>query len=216
MKIQSVFALLIATLLLVGCEFDIGEKGSGHIVTTQRPVGEFSEIYGRGGLRIEWKSGAPSLSVTTDDNLMDLFEAKVVGNRLELRMRGQVRPTHGVKIAVSSQSLNGVKMSGATDLVAHEVKGASFAVQTSGAAGIVLDGAVDHLLADLTGASELKAKSLQAKVVEISTTGAGDAWVNATEKLRVAITGAGDVTYSGNPATIEKKITGAGSIHHKD
>jgi len=30
------------------------------------------------------------------------------------------------------------------------------------------------------------------------------------------ITGAGKVTYSGNPATIKKQITGAGSIRHKD
>ena len=89
-------------------------------------------------------------------------------------------------------------------------------VESSGAASIALDGTVDELLADLTGASELKAKEVRAKVVEISTTGAADAWVTASDKLRVAITGAGDVTYSGNPQTIERKITGAGTIHHKD
>jgi hypothetical protein len=33
--------------------------------------------------------------------------------------------------------------------------------------------------------------------------------------LKVAITGAGKVTYSGNP-TIEKHITGAGSIRRKE
>jgi hypothetical protein len=33
--------------------------------------------------------------------------------------------------------------------------------------------------------------------------------------LKVAITGAGKVTYSGNP-TIEKHITGAGTVHRKD
>ena len=216
MKILPVFAALIAISFLSGCEIDTGVKGNGHIVTIQQPIGAFSEIYGRGGLRIEWKSGPPSLSVTTDDNLMEYFEAKTVGNRLELKTKESVRPTHGIKVAISSPSLNGARLSGASDLVAHSVTGPSFAVQTTGAASIVLDGAVDHLLADLTGASELKAKSLQAKVVEISTTGAADAWVNASEKLRVAITGAGDVTYTGNPATIEKKVTGAGSIHHKD
>jgi hypothetical protein len=216
MRIFSLIAASVGVLFLTGCEFDVGVKGSGHIVTTQQPVEAFTEISGRGGLRIEWKSGPPSLSVTTDDNLMSLFEARNVGNRLELRMREQVRPTHGIKITLSSPSLNGAKLSGASDLVAHALTGSTFAVQTKGAASIILDGAVDELLADLTGASELKAKSLQAKTVEISATGAADAWVNATEKLRVAITGAGDVTYSGNPKTIEKKITGAGTIHHKD
>src|SRR5690242_16724748 len=102
MKILCLFSVSIVSLALAGCEFDTGVKGSGHIVTTQRPVEAFSEIDGRGSLRIDWKNGPPSLSVTTDDNLMELFEAKTVGNRLEIRMRERVRPTHGIKIEISS------------------------------------------------------------------------------------------------------------------
>jgi len=167
-------------------------------------------------MRIEWKSGSPSLSVTTDENLVEEFEARTSGNRLELRMRNRVRPTHGIKISLSSPSLNGARLSGASDLTAKGVTGPTFAVETSGASTIVLEGTVDELLADLTGASELRARDLRAKTAEISTTGAADAWVNASEKLRVAITGAGDVTYSGNPPTIDRRITGAGTIHHKE
>src|SRR2546423_13109994 len=150
MKISFLFIAAIASLLFGGCDFDTGVRGSGHVVTTQQPVGTFSELNGRGGLRIEWKSAPPSLSVTTDDNLMEFFEAKTIGNRVEIRMRERVRPTHGIKIAVSSPSLNGAKLSGAADLVAHAVTGSTFAVQTTGAASIVLDGTVDQLLADLT------------------------------------------------------------------
>ena len=216
MKILQLFALTAVTLGLTACDVDLGIRGNGKVVTVQQQVGTFSEITGRGALRIEWKSGAPSLSITTDENLIEHFEARTTGHRLELRMRERTRPTHGIKIAITSPSLNGAKLSGATDLTAHGVTGPSFAVQTTGAASVVLDGTVDQLLADMTGASELKAKTLQTKVVEISTTGAADAWVNASEKLRVAITGAGEVTYSGNPATIERKVTGAGTVRHKD
>jgi Putative auto-transporter adhesin, head GIN domain len=207
---------LLVALSLGACDWNVGLKGSGRLVTAQKQVGSFSEISSRGGYRIEWRSGPPSLSVTTDDNLIELFEARNVGNRLELRMRERVRPTHGVKVTISSPSLSGGKFSGAVDLIAHGLSGPTFAVQSTGAGTIVLDGTVDQLLAELTGASELKAKSLQAKTAEISTTGAAEASVTATEKLRVVITGAGDVSYYGNPPTIEKKITGAGTIHHKD
>jgi hypothetical protein len=68
----------------------------------------------------------------------------------------------------------------------------------------------------MTGASELTAGSLQTKTAEISTTGAGDAEIAVADTLKVAITGAGKVSYSGNPPTIEKHITGAGSIRKKD
>jgi hypothetical protein len=216
MKILPVLTLSVATAFLGACDFDAGIKGSGHVTTVQQPVGPFSEVSGKGAFRIEWHTGEPSLSITTDDNLTQYFEARTTGNRLELRMRERVRPSHGIKIAISSPSIAGAKLSGASDLIAHGVSGSTFAVQSSGASSIVLDGTVDELLADLTGASELKAKALQAKTVEIVSTGASEAAVTATEKLRVAITGAGDVTYSGNPPVIDKKVTGAGTIHHKD
>ena len=216
MKVSRIMAASAVALSLASCDVDTGIKGSGNVITDQQPVAPFSEISARGSLRVEWQSGAPSLSVTTDDNLVSHFEAKVAGNRLELRTRDRIRPTHGLKVTITSPSLTGAKLSGAADLVAHGISGSAFAVESSGAATVVLDGTVDQLLADLTGASELKAKALQAKTVEISTTGAGDAWVTATEKLRAAITGAGDVTYSGNPQTVERRITGAGTIRQKD
>ncbi|HEY3660129.1 MAG TPA: DUF2807 domain-containing protein, partial [Candidatus Udaeobacter sp.] len=81
---------------------------------------------------------------------------------------------------------------------------------------ISLDGTVDRLLVDMTGASQLVADRLQAKTAEISITGAGDAEIAVTDTLSAVITGAGKVTYSGNPPTIKKQITGAGTIRHKD
>jgi hypothetical protein len=68
----------------------------------------------------------------------------------------------------------------------------------------------------VTGAADVKAEKLQTKTTEISSTGASSAKVSVSETLRVSITGAGDVTYWGNPKTIEKHITGAGSIRHKE
>src|SRR5437763_2977609 len=87
---------------------------------------------------------------------------------------------------------------------------------SKGAAEVKLDGNIDELLADMTGASELHAGDLQTKTTEISTTGAADAEIAVSETLKVAITGAGKVSYSGSPKTIEKHISGAGSIHHRD
>lgn len=216
MKIYRLFGLLAATCLIGACDFDLGIRGNGHVTTTQQQVGSFSQISGSGALRVEWRSGAPSLSVTTDENLMQYFEAVTNSNTLQLRMRERVRPTHGIKIVVTSPSLNGAKLSGAADLTAHGLTGQAFAVKTTGAATVVLDGTVSELLADMTGASELKAKDLHTEVVEISTTGAADAWITVSQKLRVAITGAGTVNYSGNPPTIERHITGAGTIRHKE
>jgi hypothetical protein len=89
-------------------------------------------------------------------------------------------------------------------------------LEARGASRVALGGNIDELLADMTGASELAASALQTKTAEISTTGAGNAEIAVAETLKVAITGAGKVQYSGSPATIEKHVTGAGSIRRKE
>jgi len=211
-------SLFIAMVLGAGgCNWQ-GIRGNGHVVTDQRTLEDFSEIYARGGaFNIEWRSGPPSVAITTDENLLTHIETRKIDNRLELRTRERLRPSHGrsISMIVSSSTRSGAKLSGAADLKVSALTGPKFAVESSGAADVTLDGTVDELLADMTGASDLKAKTLRARTVQISTTGAASAQVTASETLRVDITGAGDVTYFGNPK-VEKHITGAGSIRHKE
>ena len=107
-------------------------------------------------------------------------------------------------------------MRGAVKLTVTRLNGPIFALESKGASEVTLDGSIDRLLVDMTGASQLRADKLQAKTAEISTTGAGDADIAVSDTLKVVITGAGKVSYSGNPPTIKKQITGAGSIRHKD
>src|SRR5207247_6740483 len=135
---------------------------------------------------------------------------------LHLRTREHVWPTHGIRVVISSPTRTSARLRGAVKLTAKQLSGPTFALESKGASEVSLDGNVDRLVVDMTGASQLAADGLQTKTAEISTTGAGDADVAVTDALKVVITGAGKVTYSGNPPTIEKHITGAGSIRHKD
>jgi Putative auto-transporter adhesin, head GIN domain len=212
---KRVIILSAAIGLLAGCNW-VGIRGNGHIVSDQRSVGDFSEIVASGGMKIEWHAGAPSLTITTDENLLSHIEDRITGSTLRLREHEHLRPTQGIKVTITSPRLTGGDLSGAVDLVAHKLTGPKFYIRGTGASDITLDGAVDELLADLTGAGDLKAKSLQVKTAEISATGAADAVVNVSDVLRVSITGAGDVVYYGTAKTIEKHITGAGSVNHKE
>ena len=213
-KITIVF-LVACVVLATGCHL-VGIRGNGHIKTDERPVSPFANIDVRGAFTIEWQSGAPSLRITTDENLLGYIDSDISGDTLHLHTREQIRPTHGVKVFISSPTRTGARISGAVKLVAKQLTGSRFALESRGACQVSLDGNIDELLADMTGASELAANSLQTKTAEISTTGAGDAEIAVAETLKVVITGAGKVKYSGSPATIEKHISGAGSIRHRD
>lgn len=213
-KITIVF-LAAYVVLAAGCRW-IGIRGNGHIKTDQRTISSFANIDAGGAFQIEWKSGAPALSITTDENLLPYIDNQISSETLHLHTREQIWPTHGIKVVISTPTRTGAKISGAVKLTANQLSGPRFALESTGAAEVKLDGNIDELLANMTGASELHAGGLQTKTTEISTTGAADAEFVVSDTLKVAITGAGKVSYSGSPKTIEKHISGAGSIRHKD
>ena len=213
---KILIVLLAGCVVLVGGCHLPGIRGNGQIKTEERTIAAFVNLDGSGAFEIEWQNGSPAVRITTDENLLRYVETNVSGDTLHLRTREHVWPTHGIKVVISSPTRAGGKMRGAIKLTAKQLSGPIFALEAKGASQVSLDGSVDRLLVDMTGASQLAAAGLQAKIAEISTTGAGDAEVAVTDTLKVVITGAGKVTYSGNPATIKKQITGAGSIRHKD
>jgi Putative auto-transporter adhesin, head GIN domain len=208
-------ALSSSLFLIAGCHIG-GIMGNGHIVTDTRPVSDFTEIEADGGFQIEWRNGPPSLRITTDENLLQYITDENVDHRLRLHSRRNLWSRHGINVAISSPTRAGAKLTGAAKMTASQLSGPSFAIESTGAAKVHLDGSVDDLVTDMTGASQLEADSLQTKTAEISSTGASKAQVAVSESLKVSITGAGKVVYSGNPPTVEKHVTGAGSIRHKD
>lgn len=214
MKTITILSLTLCMALAYGCRW-VGVRGNGQLKTDNRTISAFTEIDAGGAFEIEWKSGSPALSITTDENLLSHIESDVSGDTLRLRTHDQLWPTHGIKVVISSPTRVAARIRGAVKLTANQLTGSKFALEASGASRVSLDGNIDELLADMTGASQLEAGGLQTKRAEISTTGAGDAEIAVAETLKVAITGAGKVSYSGNP-TVEKHITGAGSVHRRE
>jgi hypothetical protein len=213
---KILIVLLVGFVVMVaGCHLP-GVRGNGQIKTEDRQVGAFANLDAGGAFEIEWESGSPALRITTDENLLPYIENNVSDDTLRLRTRDHIWPTHGIKVVISSPTRTGGRIRGAVKLTVKQLSGPTFALESKGASEVTLSGNIDRLLVDMTGASQLAAAGLQTKTAEISTTGAGDSEVAVSDTLNVAITGAGKVTYSGNPATIKKQITGAGSIRHKD
>lgn len=208
-------ALSALLFTLSGCDWR-GIRGNRVVITDQRAIGDFADIAAEGAFQIEWTRGAPTLAITTDQNLLPYIRSEISGNTLRLRSTERLAPSHGIKIAVTSANLNGARFEGATRFTAHQISGTSFFLDATGASRVTLDGQIGELTAGMTGASRLNAELLQTKKAELSLTGAAKAEVAVAETLKVSITGAGKVLYSGNPGTIEKSISGAGSIRRRE
>ncbi len=210
-----IIAIALSVLLSAGCDWR-GVRGNGTLKTEDRPVTAFTRIEAGGFYDIRWQPGAPALSIKTDENLLGNIATKVEGNVLKIDITDQIAPTDGITIVLSSPSLGGADLSGALKFKAADLSGDRFTLETSGAAKVSLSGRTRRLVANLTGASKLDAETLQADEVEISVTGAGKADIHATQSLKAAITGAGRVSYSGKPPTVQKNVTGAGKISPRD
>jgi len=215
-KINLIATSFLLVLLSTGCGDWRGIRGNGRIKTESRPVSAFTRVDAGGYYKLEWHPGPPSFSITTDENLLSHIRSGMQGDLLKIDMHDTVAPTHGIKIKITSPSLTGAILSGALNFHADQLTGPNFGLQTGGAVKVTMAGKVNRLLADLTGASNLQAADLSAEDVELSVTGAGKADVTASNLVRAVITGAGNVSYGGNPKSVEKKITGAGKIESRD
>lgn len=205
--------LTFAALALGGCHWG-GIRGNGHIITENRPVQEFTSVEAEGAFDIQWVPGPAAFSITTDQNLLSHVETSMSGSKLVLEWHGQLRPTRGMKVKISSSMLKAARLTGAVRLSATRLTGKGLYLDGTGATRVTADGTVDELMATMSGASKLIADDLQVRTAQLSISGAGKADVSVSESLKVSISGAGKVTYRGNP-TVERDISGAGSVRQR-
>jgi hypothetical protein len=193
----------------------IGIEGDGSIKSEDRPIAEFTRIVVAGAYQIKWTGGNSTLNITADQNLLPLIKTSVNNGTLQIDSKDNLRPTKTITITLSSASLAEVRLTGANSFKASQITGTDLKLECTGASNITVDGSVTNLRANLTGASKLNAKSLKTQTATLSLLGASNADVTVTDSLKASVTGAGSLTYSGNPKSVEKNVTGAGSIRQR-
>jgi uncharacterized protein YjbI with pentapeptide repeats len=211
---RATILLIGAIAVIAGCS-PPGIKGDGAMKSANRPIPDFSALEVTGAYQIKWSSGKPALTISTDQNLLPLVTTSVTGNTLHIDWKENLRPIKGITINVSSASLTDVQLNGAVSLTGSNLSGNGLKLESNGASSISVDGSVTNLEANLSGASKLNAKSLQTQAAKVSLNGASYADVTATETLNASIasiSGTGLLTYSGNPKSVEKNVSGVGRI----
>lgn len=214
LKLGTLALLGLLLLLLSGCHW-VGVKGDGNITTQTRQVPGFNRLEADGAFEITWAPGAPTFSITTDQNLLEYIRTDVSGDRLKIEWIKPLKGTRGIKVHIASARLTHAELNGAVRLVASNLSGPEFYLLGNGATRVALNGNVNAVSGELNGASRLDAESLVTRAMELEINGAGRADVNVSDALKVEVSGAGKVTYSGNP-TVSKAISGAGSVRKRD
>src|SRR5262245_31849729 len=173
---------LSSLLLLTACDWSecgdcMGGKGpsiegSGTMKTEIRPVEPFTVITLsdiESSLLVIERTGAESLSVTAEDNLLPLFTSTIKDGTLRLTFaKGNSfhgkRPTY--KITVND--LHALNIQGGAAIEVSKLDSDRLSISVEGAAGGNLAGRVDNLTISIKGAAAISAGELKAKRAKVT------------------------------------------------
>ena len=205
--------LFLPFFAFLGVVFSRGEKGSGVTISETRDLEPFSAIKVSGRVQLAVSiCEEQSVLVITDDNLMDNVETRVSGNELSVGYSKPVSSCSNLKLEIKVPELKKLRAYGASKIFLSGIETDEFVLGASGAARIEASGRVNSLNLRLSGAGRYSGRKLVAADAEVKISGAGKAEVYAERKLKAKISGAGVVSCSGNPETVEKHISGAGRV----
>ncbi|HPM78631.1 MAG TPA: head GIN domain-containing protein [bacterium] len=95
-----------------------------------------------------------------------------------------------------------------------DFSGEAVAIQTTinGSGDLTAQGRANAFTVEINGSGQIKARELSAENASALINGAGRGELTATRSLRATIMGAGAIVYYGDPAQVEQRVMGAGSI----
>lgn len=219
MNRQSAPLLVLATVVLILAACTGGGprtevRGSGVLATETRLVSGFDRIlvsgYGRVHVEI---TGAESLRVEAEDNILDVLTIEVVDGRLELGHRAftNIVPTRDITYYITAASLDAVAVAGSGIVDIREVDAGAFAVSVSGSGSVAPSGRTGQLTVDVSGSGRYVGADMEAEVASVEVSGSGQAVVGASESLAASVLGSGSIRYLGDPL-VASQVSGSGSI----
>jgi hypothetical protein len=208
--------MLVLVLSTAGCGLFsgfAGVKGSGVESTQERQVGPFTHIDLKGSSDVTVHIGEPlSLTVTTDDNLLDLIETTVVDGVLVIRSKESYSTRTGVDVDIVVPSIEGIEISGSGGISVENLDADTFDARISGSGDILVKGTAERIKAVVTGSGTIDLDRLEAHHATARVDGSGDISLFADESLDAVVAGSGDINYRGKPEDVRTDVRGSGDI----
>jgi hypothetical protein len=231
--LKTTLGLTIVMLLVSACGM-IPTLGSRNLISETRTVSGYQrvEVSGAGTLEII-QDGSESLSIETDDNMMQYVTSEVRGGTLHIGLDSTLRALLPSKLSLTLhvKDLSGITTSGSWEVNSAEIKAASLDIvlsgsgkmtvdslsvgtlsaDISGSGGLTLAGKADSQTIDISGSGKYQAGDLSTKATTVSISGSGNVTVWTSDNLTGHVSGSGDVSYYGNPQ-VSFDQSGSGKI----
>jgi Putative auto-transporter adhesin, head GIN domain len=216
---KATLLLIVAALVAAfsACNIVKGVKGSGNLKTEKRNLAEFKVIDTTGAYEVEVMCQKPaSFEIEADDNILPLIKTDVRDGVLYVTSEKSYNPSRAVRLRISLPELAAVSSRGAGDVTIQDAKSDDLKIESMGAASVKAAGKVKSATISSSGAGDIDTNRLQAEKARVTVAGAASVNVYASEQLDVSVSGVGSVTYSGNPKTVNKSVSGIGSVNKRE
>jgi hypothetical protein len=156
-------------------------------------------------------------------------EGQIRGNDLEILINGSgdVEMDLDMKHVVTringsgDVELSGIRgnlelfVNGSGDFEAERVRLDQCNVTLNGSGNAKLNGSANEVKLNQSASGDINLFNLKANNVVADSRGSGDMVVSVSGNLKVSLRGSGDLTYYGNPISIDTSAKGSGDIYHK-
>ena len=207
-------------------------RGSGNVKSEDRKTGSFSAVKLSCSADLFISQGSTSVTVKTDDNILELVETKVENGTLHIDIKGRgFRSVKVLEVYITMPELTNLKNSGSGDIEIKDAFKASDLViglngsgdldanlnannlelRVSGSGDTELTGVRGTFKVSILGSGDLDAEGLKLENCYIKNSGSGDMELSGkTNSLDASNMGSGDVN-GYNLLTVDAVVTNSGS-----
>lgn len=229
----KIIVTTILSLSLFSCNF-MGVNGNGNVISKERSInGNFDHIEVSRGLDVYLtQNETESLTVQADENLHEIIITKVENNILKIYTEENISYSEAKKVTVSFKNISKISASSgsnvyATSLISAdnlelntssgadmdlEVKVKNLQCNASSGGDLKVIGVADALIANASSGSDINARNLSTLTTNASASSGADIVVNVSKELTAKAASGADITYLGNPETVNKSNEVSGSI----
>jgi len=208
--LTAAFALALASML-------VSTPALADEQTRSAPA--FTSIQLKGPISIDVQAGkAQTVTVRGTPKFVAMVVTEVVDGELRVYLREKdVKRMNGdPRVIVTVPTLRGFNMEGAGETVLRDIRGDRFEVNYRGAGSMTISGAVKQLILQAQGVGEVDARKLIAQDADVNFQGIGSVQIHVTGRLDARVNGMGELSYYGHPRTVNKSVSGIGSVQAGD
>lgn len=211
----------------------------------ERKVSNFNGIEVGGALKVYVKLGnTESLRLEGDSEAIAELITEVKDGILTIKPKKSqwkewFKKFNNTKIVayVTAKQINSLGLSGSGSIIAESpintnkefsaaisgsgsikatVNAQSLSAAISGSGGLKIDGKAQSAQVAVSGSGSFQGREFSIDKLDAHVSGSGSVHANVNKSINAAISGSGGVTYTGNPATINKAVSGSGRVRKAD